>query len=83
MGEAYRVDQDNGAALKAFNDVIEKYPEGVKVPDALLRLGMLEQDQKNTTKAREYFTRVLSGYPKSTAAQSAQKKLDKLDEVKN
>ncbi|RIZ70176.1 MAG: tol-pal system protein YbgF [Methylococcales bacterium] len=83
LGEAYRVDQDNGAALKAFNDVIEKYPEGVKVPDALLRLGMLEQDQKNTTKAREYFTRVLSGYPKSTAAQSAQKKLDKLDEVKN
>ena len=57
--------------------------DGAKVPDALLRLGMIEQGQKNLVKAREYFTRVLSSYPKSTAAQSAQKKLAKLDEVKN
>ena len=77
------VDQDNNSASKAFSGVVDNYPDGAKVPDALLRLGMIEQGQKNLVKAREYFTRVLTSYPKSTAAQSAQKKLAKLDEVKN
>jgi tol-pal system protein YbgF len=83
LGEAYRVDQDNNASRKAFNDVIEKYPDGSKVPDALLRLGMLEMEQKNVEKAREYFTRVTTEYPKSTVATVAAKKLLKLDEIKN
>ena len=83
LGEAYRVDQDNAAATKAFNDVVVKYPSGAKVPDALLRLGMMELDQKNTAKAREYFTRVITDYPKSSVAPLAAKKLQKIDEVKN
>ncbi len=83
LGEAYRVNQDNDAARKAFNDVLEKYPDGAKVPDALLKLGYIEIDQKNMTKAREYLTRVTTDYPKSPAALLAAKKLLKLDEVKN
>ena len=83
LGEAHRVDQDNDAARKAFNDVIEKYPDGAKVPDALLKLGYIEIDQKNLAKAREYLTRVTTDYPKSPAALLAAKKLLKLDEVKN
>jgi tol-pal system protein YbgF len=83
LGEAYRVNQDNDAARKAFNGVIEKYPDGAKVPDALLKLGYLEIEQKNLAKAREYLTRVTTDYPKSPAALLAAKKLLKLDEVKN
>lgn len=83
LGEAYRVKQDNDAARKAFNDVVEKYPDGAKVPDALLKLGYIEIDQKNLVKAREYLTRVTTDYPKSPAALLAGKKLLKLDEVKN
>ncbi len=83
LGEAYRVKQDNDAARKAFNGVIEKYPNGTKVPDALLKLGYLEMEQKNPAKAREYLTRVTTEYPKSPAALLAEKKLLKLDEVKN
>ncbi|MEI6270269.1 MAG: tol-pal system protein YbgF [Methylococcaceae bacterium] len=83
LGEAYRVKQDNDAARKAFNGVIEKYPNGTKVPDALLKLGYLEMEQKNPAKAREYLTRVITEYPKSPAAVLAEKKLLKLDEVKN
>jgi len=83
LGEAYRVKQDNDAARKAFNDVVEKYPDGAKVPDALLKLGYIEIDQKNLVKAREYLTRVTTDYPKSPAALLARKKLLKLDEVKN
>ena len=83
LAEAYRVQKDNNAAYQAFTDVIEKYPNGAKVPDALLRLGMIEADKNNTAKAREYFTRIGSEFPKSQVAQIAQKKLLKLDEVKN
>jgi tol-pal system protein YbgF len=83
LGEAYRVNQDNDAARKAFNDVIEKYSDAPKVPDALLKLGYIEIDQNNMAKAREYLTRVITDYPKSPAALLASKKLLKLDEVKN
>jgi len=83
LGEAYRVKQDNDAARKAFNGVIEKYPNGAKVPDALLKLGYLEIEQKNPAKAREYLTRVITEHPKSPAALLAEKKLLKLDEAKN
>jgi len=81
LGEAYRVNQDNASARKAFNDVLEKYPNSAKVPDAILKLGYIEVDQKNTIKATEYLNRVISDYPKSPAALLASKKLLKLNEA--
>jgi TolA-binding protein len=69
-------------ARKAFNGVIENYPGSAKVPDALLKLGYIEVDQKNTAKAREYLTRVTVDFPNSTAAHLASKKLLLLDDVK-
>ncbi len=81
LGEAYRVNQDNVSARKAFNDVIEKYPDSAKVPDAILKLGYIEVDQKNKAKATEYLNRVISDYPKSPAAILASKKLIKLNEA--
>ncbi|MDO9104750.1 MAG: tol-pal system protein YbgF [Methylovulum sp.] len=75
LGEAYRVNRDNDAARKAFNDVVEKYPGSPKVPDALLKLGYVEMDQKNPDKARDYFTRVSTDFPDSAAARLASKKL--------
>ncbi|MFZ2311250.1 MAG: tol-pal system protein YbgF [Methylobacter sp.] len=83
LGEAYRVNQDIDSARKAFNSVIENYPDSSKVPDALLKLGYIEIDQKNIVKAREYLTRVTGDFPSSTAAQLASKKLRILDDVKN
>ncbi len=81
LGEAYRVNQDNASARKAFNDVLEKYPNSAKVPDALLKLGFIEVDQKNIVKATDYLNRVISDYPKSPAAVLASKKLLKLNEA--
>ncbi len=82
LGEAYRVNQDADSARKAFHDVVDKYPESSKVPDALLKLGYIEVDQKNAVKAREYLTRVIVDFPNSTAARLAAKKLLLLDDVK-
>ena len=82
LGEAYRVNQDIDSARKAFNSVIENYPGSSKVPDALLKLGYIEVEQKNAVKAREYLTRVTTDFPGSTAARLASKKLLLLDDVK-
>jgi len=83
LGEAYRVNQDNDSARKAFNDVLDKYPKSAKVPDALLKLGYIEVDQKNTAKAREYLTRVTADFPNTPAARLAEKKLQLLDNAPN
>jgi len=82
LGEAYRVNQDVDLARQAFSAVVINYPDSLKVPDALLKLGYIEDEQKNTVKAREYFTRVSKEFPNSPAAQRATKKLLSLDEVK-
>ncbi|MCK9396260.1 MAG: tol-pal system protein YbgF [Methylobacter sp.] len=82
LGEAYRVNQDVDSARKAFNGVIENYPGSSKVPDALLKLGYIEIEQKNAVKAREYLTRVTVDFPSSTAARLAAKKLLLLDDAK-
>jgi tol-pal system protein YbgF len=79
LGEAYRVNQDIDSARKAFNNVIQNYPGSSKVPDALLKLGTIEIEQKNQAKAREYLTRVTTDFPSSTAARLAAKKLLLLD----
>lgn len=82
LGEAYRVNQDIDSARKAFNSVIENYSGSSKVPDALLKLGSIEIEQKNTVKAREYLTRVTVDFPSTTAAHLAAKKLLLLDDIK-
>jgi len=82
LGEAYRVNQDIDSARKAFSSVVENYPGSSKVPDALLKLGTIEVEQKNPAKAREYLTRVTADFPSSTAARLAAKKLLLLDDVK-
>jgi tol-pal system protein YbgF len=82
LGEAYRVNQDIDLARKAFNSVVENYPGSSKVPDALLKLGYIEAEQKNAIKAREYLTRVTVDFPGSTASRLAAKKLLLLDDAK-
>lgn len=83
LGEAYRVNQDVESARKAFDAVVSNYPGSAKVPDALLKLGYIEMEQKNTAKARDYLTKVTVAYPDSTAAHLAAKKLLLLDESKH
>jgi tol-pal system protein YbgF len=83
LGEAYKVNQEIDPARAAFKKVVDQYPGSAKVPDALLKLGYIEMDQKNSAKAREYLTRVTTDFSSSTAAHLAAKKLLLLDDVKN
>jgi tol-pal system protein YbgF len=78
LGEAYRVKPDANAARQAYTTVLEKYPNSTKTGEALLKLGYIEVDQKNTDKAREILTRVTTEYANTPAAHAAAKKLAQL-----
>jgi tol-pal system protein YbgF len=75
LGEAYRVKPDADSARQSYNTVLEKYPNSTKVAEALLKLGYIEADQKNTDKAREYLTRVTNEFANTPSAHAAEKKL--------
>lgn len=75
LGEAHRVNMDNTSARQAFNDVVEKYPSSAKVSDALLKLGYIEMEEKNTGKAREILMRITTDFSNTRAAALAEKKL--------
>lgn len=59
-----------GAELE-LSEMVRRFPQGNKVPDALLRLGFCRQRQGDPEGARQYFRRVVAGYPGSVAARLA------------
>lgn len=83
LGRAYRVSKNSDSARKAFQLVLDKYPSSQKVPDSLLELGLMDLEQRNTAKAKDYFTRLITDFPTSSAAKIAEKKLQQLSEMSN
>lgn len=78
LAEAYKINRENDKARSAFAKVVSLYPNSSKVPDALLKIGYIEFDLQNTAKAKDYLNRVINGYPGTTAAHLAAKKLAQL-----
>ena len=52
IGEAYYVTRDYEHAARAFRAVGERWPDSRKAPDALLKLGYTQTEQKHLTDAR-------------------------------
>lgn len=65
-------------AEQEFLIVLNKFKDSSKRPDALLKLAMVAQEQKNENKAVQLYRQLLSEYPDSTSAQLAKPRLDKL-----
>jgi tol-pal system protein YbgF len=78
IGEAYYVTRDYEHAARAFRAVGENWPTSRKAPDALLKLGYTQVEQKHLTEARATLGQVVERYPGSDAARLAQDRLQKL-----
>lgn len=67
-------------AEQEFLIVLKKYADSSKRSDALLKLGMVAQQQQNESQAIKYYRQLLKEYPNSTSAQLAKPRLDKLSQ---
>lgn len=64
LGELYLVivPPDDESARREFNLLLERYPDNIKIPDALYKLGKIYYDRGNRDRAREYLDRVVNEF---------------------
>ena len=68
LGEVFYGQKNYQKAAVAFAKVIEKYKDGSKGPDSLLKLGMSMQNLKKTTEACQAFNSMKTEFPKADKA---------------
>ncbi len=76
IGETYFLKKDFEKAILEYEKVIVKYPEGDKVPPALLKQGLAFLELGDKTNARNLLRRVVDRYPQTEQADIAKKKLE-------
>jgi tol-pal system protein YbgF len=78
LGECYYDQKDYPMAMREFRRVVEKYPTGNKVPDALLKVGFAHLALGSTEAGRQTLEQVVRSYPRHEAASLATAKLAEL-----
>ena len=71
IGECYYDLHDYRAAEPEFRKVIERYPDGNKVPDAMLKLGFTLLAEQQEAAGRDVLESLTRAYPKHEAARLA------------
>ncbi len=79
IGECRYARKDIEGALAAFRETVERFPDGNKVPDALLKAGQCFEALEDRGGAVETYREVLDRYPTSSAAARAQDRLRALE----
>ncbi len=74
-GEVYYDQHDFQHALGLFRDVVERYPLGNKVPDAMVKAALCLLRLGVENEARSLLRRVIEMYPDSDAAEVARQRL--------
>lgn len=72
VAEAYYTQRDYRQALAEFQKAAELYGEGVKVPDALLRVGLCYLALRDPDRARDVWQQLVQDHAGSEAAREAQ-----------
>ena len=76
IGETYYLKKDFEKAILEYEKAIAKYPEGDKIPAALLKQGFAFLELGDKTNARNILRRLIERYPQSDQAEMAKKKLE-------
>ncbi|UJR80073.1 tol-pal system protein YbgF [Sandaracinus amylolyticus] len=71
QGEIAFARREYRRAIELWSALLVRYPDGNKVPDALLRIGVSYERLGDLERAREHFRRVREQYPDSVAARLA------------
>ena len=73
MAEIYLVKNEPDLTIQYLLDLITRYPNHAKVPDALYKLGVAHNQIGQTSKALAYLDQVQREHPSSSAASLAKK----------
>ena len=75
IGETYYLKKDFEKAILEYEKAIAKYPEGDKIPAALLKQGLSFLELGDKTNAKSLLRRVVERYPLTEQAEVAKKRL--------
>jgi tol-pal system protein YbgF len=78
LGECFYDQKDYPTAVREFRRVLEKYPQGNKVPDALLKVGFCHLALGSTDVGRQTLERLVREFPRHGAATLASARLAEL-----
>jgi tol-pal system protein YbgF len=80
VGESFYAVGQYDSAAAAYRDVVEKWPEGDKVPAALYKLGIAYQKSNRSPEARTTFRTLIDKYPRTGEAKLAEERLKEMDQ---
>ena len=80
LAKSQYVTRDLAAAREAFSKFVKEHPQDTKVPDAQLTIGYIDYDSGQWATARESLNEVIKRYHDTSAAKSAQQRLDKMNQ---
>lgn len=78
LGELYFLQGQFEPAALQFKTVVKKFPGKTKVPDAMLKLGIISANLGKKTEAKQTFQDIKKRFPDSSAAHTAALELQKL-----
>lgn len=75
LGQLLHKQKKLNEAKAAFLTVTEQFPGSNKRPDALYKIGFIDEYLGNIASAKEFYNKVLNEFPDSSAAELAKKRL--------
>ena len=78
IAESYYKERNFTQAYKEFDTVAESYPETKRAPGALLRAGVIAEENGDRAKARQYFTKVTVNFKNTDEAREASQNLRRI-----
>ena len=79
LGETYYAQRFFTQALKEFEEVLTKFPNSGKIPEALLKKGFCYFELGEVEKSRQLLKSVVNQYPDSSVSRLAVQKLKMID----
>ena len=77
IGESFEQSAPDSAAA-VYDQLVRTYPNSPRAPSALYKLGLLAEQRGDKTTARNFYTRVIAGYPRSPEADLARQNQQRL-----
>lgn len=83
LGELYGLMNKPIDAEREFNQVIVHYGKNPRVPDAMLKVGLIYASEMKWIEAKAMFRKIVSKYPNTSSAKLAQQQLKEIKKLGN